>query len=91
MRGSREGWGGARGARGRERLRRSCGEVCRVRGAATVMLVVVAGVTIPRGITSATTLVLAVRVTTAPLTHFLFPRLKYGPIHVVCGEVRVEK
>ena len=90
-RGSREGWDRARGARGREGLRRRCDEVCRANVAATVMLVVVAGVAIPRGITSTITLVLAVRVTTAPLTHFLFSRLKYGPTRVVCGEVRVEK
>ena len=62
-----------------------------MRGAATVMLVVVAGVAIPRSITSAITLVLAVRVTTAPLTHLLFPRLKYRPILVMCGEFRVEE
>ena len=49
------------------------------------------GVIIPRGITSAITLVLAVRITAAPLTHVLFPRLKYGPICVVRGELRVEK
>ena len=57
----------------------------------TITLVVGAGVVIPRGITSAITLVLAVRVTAAPLTHVLFPRLKYGPICVVCGELPVEK
>ena len=97
--GSREGWGRARCARGRQRLRRSCGEVRPWRGPVTITLVVRvtitlavgAGVVIPRDITSAITLVLAVRVTTAPLTHGLFPRLKYGPICVVCGELRVEK
>ena len=70
--GSREGWGRARSARGRERLRRSCGEVRRGRGPATITLVVGAGVFIPRGITSALTLVSAVRTATAPSTQFSF-------------------
>ena len=55
------------------------------------MLVVVAGVAIPGGITSTITLVLAVQVTTVPSTHFFFPHLKYGPIRVMCGKLWIEK
>ena len=53
--------------------------MCRGRGGATVLLVVVAGVAIPGSITSTITLVLAVQVTTVPSTHFFFPHLKHGP------------
>ena len=56
-----------------------------------ITLVVGAEVVIPRGITPAITLVLAVRVTTAPLTHVLFPRFEYGPILVMCCKFRVEE
>ena len=90
-RGTREGWGRARGARGPERLRRSCGEVCRGRGPATVTLVVGAGVATPRSITSAITLVPAVRTAAAPPTHFLFPCLKHGAVSVMCGKLGIEK
>ena len=88
-RGSREGWGRVRGARGRERLRRRRGKVCRRRGAATVMLIVVSGVAIPRGITSAMTLVLVVLVTTAPPTHLFFPCIKHRAVSVMCDKLGV--
>ena len=97
-RGGREGWGRARGARGRERLRRSCGEVCRGSGPATVTLggrggssVVGAGVATPRGITSAITLVPAVRTAATPPTHFFFPCLEYRAVSVMCGELGIEE
>ena len=57
----------------------------------TVTLVVGTEVVIPRGITSAITLVLAVRVTPAPLAHVLFPRFEFRPIVAMCGKVRVEE
>ena len=97
-RGGRKGWGRARGARGRERLRRSCGEVCRGSGPATVTLggrggssIVGAGVATSRGITSAITLVPAVRTAATPLTHFLFPCLKHRAVSVMCGKLGIEQ
>ena len=78
-RGSYQGWGRARGARGRERLRRGCGDVCRVSDATTVTLrgrgrssVMGAGATNPRRISSAITLMSAVRATAAPAAHSSF-------------------
>ena len=67
-RGSHQGWARARGARGRRRLSRGCGDVCGVsdptsvtlrgRGRSSVMGV---GVTNPRRVSSAITLMSAVR------------------------------
>ena len=78
-RGSHQGWGRARGTRGRERLRRGCGDVCRASDPTTVTLrgrgrfsVMGAGVTNPRRISSAITLMSAVRATAAPTAHSSF-------------------
>ena len=79
-------------------MRRSCGEVCRGSGSATVTLggrgessVVGAGVATPRGITFAITLVPAVRTAATPPTHCFFPCLEHRTVSVMCGKLRVEK
>ena len=81
----------ARGARGRERLRRGCGKVYRKRGPATITLVVGAGVVIPRGITSVITLASAVRTAAAPKAHLFFPCLEYRAVSAMCGELGIEE
>ena len=49
-----------------------------------------AGVTVPRRMSSAITLVLAVGPAVAPMAHLLFPCLEYRAISVMCGELRVD-
>ena len=97
-RGSREGWGRARGARGRERLSRGCGEVCRGSGPTTVTLggrgrssVMGVGVTTPRRSASAVTLMPAVGGAAAPSTHSFSPCLEHRAVSVMCGKLGIEK
>ena len=49
------------------------------------------GVTTPRGITSAVTLMSAVRTAATPTTHSFFPCLEYRAVSVMCGKLGVEK
>ena len=97
-RSSREGWGRAKGARGRERLSRVCGDVCRESDPTTVTLrsrgrssVMGAEVTIPGRISSAVILASAVRTTAAPKAHLFFPCPKYRAVSVMCGELGIEE
>ena len=97
-RGGHQGWGRARGARGRERLSRSCGEVCRGSGPTTVTLggresssVMVAGVTTPRRSAFAVTLMPAVGGAAAPATNSFFPCLEHRAVSVMCGKLGIEK
>ena len=73
---SHQGWGRVRGARGRERFSRGCGDVCRVSDPTTVTFrsrgrswVMGAEVTIPGRISSAIILDSAIR---TAATHFFF-------------------
>ena len=50
-----------------------------------------AEVTIPGCISSAITLVSAIRTATAPTAHLFFPCLEYKAVSVKCGELGVEK
>ena len=50
-----------------------------------------AEVTIPGRISSAITLVFAVRTAAAPTTHLFFPCLEYRAVSVVCSELGIEK
>ena len=50
-----------------------------------------AGVTVPGRISSAITLVSAVRTAAAPTAHLLFPCLEYRAVSVMCGELGIEK
>ena len=50
-----------------------------------------AGVATPRGITSAITLVPAVRTAATPPTHFFFPCLEHRAVSVMCGKLGIEK
>ena len=50
-----------------------------------------AEVTISGRISSAITLVSAVRTTAAPTVHLFFPCLEYGAVSVMCGELGIEK
>ena len=50
-----------------------------------------AGVATSRGVTSAITLVSAIRTATAPPTHFFFPCLKHGAVSVMCGKLGIEQ
>ena len=50
-----------------------------------------AGVTVPGRISSAITLVSAVRPATAPTAHLFFPCLEYRAVSVMCGELGIEK
>ena len=50
-----------------------------------------AEVTIPGRISSAITLVSAVRTAAAPTAHLFFPCLEYRAVHVMCGELGIEK
>ena len=50
-----------------------------------------AGVTIPGRISSAITLVSAVRTAAAPTAHVFSPYLKYRAVSVMCGELGIEK
>ena len=63
----------------------------RGKGPATISLVVGAGVVIPRGITSAITLVSAVWTATSPSMHFFFPSFKHRAVSVMCGKLEIEK
>ena len=97
-RGGHQGRGRARGARGRERLSRSCGEVCRGGGPTTVTLrgrrrssVMGAGGTTPRRSASAVTLMPAVGGTAAPATHSFFPCLEHRAVSVMGGKLGIEE
>ena len=50
-----------------------------------------AEVTIPGCISSAITLVSAIRTATAPTAHLFFPCLEYRAVSVMCGELGTEK
>ena len=50
-----------------------------------------AEVTIPGRISSAITLVSAVRTATAPTVHLFFPCLEYRAVSVMCSELGIEK
>ena len=50
-----------------------------------------AGVATPRGITSAITLVPAVRTAAIPPTLFFFPCLKHRAVSVMCGKLGIEQ
>ena len=50
-----------------------------------------AGFTVPGRISSAITLVSAIRTATTPTAHLFFPSLEYRAISVMCGELGVEK
>ena len=50
-----------------------------------------AGVTIPGRISSAITLVSAVRTAAAPTAHLFFPCLEYRAVSVMCGKLGIEK
>ena len=97
-RGSHRGWGRARGARERGTLSRGCGDICRVSDPTTVTLrgrgrssVMGAGVTNPRRISSAVTLMSAVRAAVAPTAHSFFPCLEYRAVSVMRGKLGVER
>ena len=97
-RGGHQGRGRARGARGRERLSRSCGDVCRGSDPTTVTLrgrgrssVMGAGVIYPGCISSAITLMSAVRTAAAPTAHSFYPCLEHIAVSVMRGKLGVEK
>ena len=50
-----------------------------------------AGVATPGGITSALTLMSAVRTAATPTTHFFFPCLEHRTVSVMCGKLGTEK
>ena len=50
-----------------------------------------AGVITPRGITSAVTLMSAVRTAATSTTHYFFPCLQHRAVRVMCGKLEVEK
>ena len=50
-----------------------------------------AGVTVPGHISSAITLVSAIRTAAAPTAHLFFPCLEYRVVGVMCGELGIEK
>ena len=50
-----------------------------------------AGVTVPGRMPSAITFVSAVGPAAAPTAHLFFPCLEYTAVHVMCGELRIEK
>ena len=94
-RGSNRGW--ARGARGRERLGRGCGNVrcvcypivtLRSRGRSSVMG---AGATVPARISSAITLMSAVGSVAAPTAQLFHPCLEYRAVSIMCGKLGIEK
>ena len=97
-RGCHQGWARARGARGRRRLSRGCGDICRVSDPTTVTLrgrgrssVMGRRATNPRLISSAITLMSGVRAAAAPAVHSFFPCLEYRAVSVMRGKLGDEK